>query len=83
MGNIIGDIMGEDVVVLDDRGRVLIPRKYRLLLRLKPKTRLKIRVAEGAIMLEPEIPKPKTVKSGRKWGKEAFLDAGEATFGEY
>ncbi|MGQ4834464.1 MAG: AbrB/MazE/SpoVT family DNA-binding domain-containing protein [Candidatus Asgardarchaeia archaeon] len=75
--------MGEDVVVLDDRGRVLIPRKYRLLLRLKPKTRLKIRVAEGAIMLEPEIPKPKTVKSGRKWGKEAFLDAGEATFGEY
>jgi len=82
-GIFYGDFMGEDIVILDDRGRILIPKKYRKLLKLKPKSRLKIKVIDGIITLDPEIPKPKTIKSGRKWGREAFLDAGEATFGEY
>jgi len=64
-------------------GESSYPKNIGSFLKLKPKSRLKIKVIDGIITLDPEIPKPKTIKSGRKWGREAFLDAGEATFGEY
>ena len=75
--------VGEVIVVVDDRGRVLIPSEYRRRLNLKPGSKLKLKIVEGNVVLEPLIPKPVKVKADRKWGSEAFLDAGEATFGEY
>jgi len=76
-------IMEEYIVTIDDRGRVLIPSKVRELLNINRNTRLKMRIVNGRIVLEHILPEIKKVKSGKAWGPEAFLDAGEATFGEY
>jgi len=70
-----------EVVVVDDRGRVLIPSSLRRLLNLKAGSKLKVRFTGGCIILEPMLPEVLKVKAGRRWGEEAFLDAGEATFG--
>ena len=38
---------------------------------------------DGVLVLKPVIAEPVRVEGKRrKWGKEAFLDSGEATFGE-
>jgi hypothetical protein len=37
---------------------------------------------DGVLVLKPVISEPLRVEAKRKWGKEAFLDSGEATFGE-
>jgi len=67
---------------VDDRGRLLLPVKERKRLGLKPGTELEIAEQGGVLMLKPVIPKPLKVRSRKgKWGKESFLDAGEATFG--
>ncbi|MHA1722753.1 MAG: AbrB/MazE/SpoVT family DNA-binding domain-containing protein, partial [Candidatus Baldrarchaeia archaeon] len=36
--------MGEVIVVVDDRGRVLIPSEYRRRLNLKPGSKLKLKI---------------------------------------
>ena len=67
---------------LDERGRILIPLEERQKLRLKPGTEVNITSDDGALILKPIIPEPIRVDaSRRKWGKEAFQNAGEATFG--
>ncbi len=71
------------VVKIDSKGRVLIPSKLREQLGLKRGSNLEVKTSGGRIILEPIIPESVKVRAGRKWGKEAFLDAGEATFGEY
>jgi len=71
----------EKIVKIDDRGRILIPIELRQRLGLKCGSRLKIMVYKGRIILEPMIPRIKKVKANRRWREEAFLDAGEATFG--
>jgi AbrB family looped-hinge helix DNA binding protein len=75
--------MKEYIVTIDDKGRVLIPSKVRELLNINRSTRLRMRIIRGRIVLEHVLPKVKKVRAGKAWGSEAFLDAGEATFGEY
>jgi looped-hinge helix DNA binding domain, AbrB family len=67
---------------LDERGRILIPLEERQKLGLKTGTEVDITSDDGVLILKPIIPEPLRVNaSQRKWGKEAFQDAGEATFG--
>jgi len=68
---------------MDERGRILIPSKEREKLGLKTGTEFELIEEKGVLLLKPIIPKPIRVRSKKKkWGMEAFLDAGEATFGE-
>ncbi len=69
------------VVVVDHKGRIVIHAKEVEELRLEPGDELLVDVQEGAIILRP-LPKPVKVRANRKWGREAFLKAGEATFGD-
>ena len=67
---------------VDSRGRLLLPVRERNRLGLKPGMELEIAERGGLLVLKPLIPKPMTVRSRRaKWGRESFVDAGEATFG--
>ena len=70
------------MVTIDEKGRVTIPSEERSALSLKPGDKLMVSVERGAIVLKPIIPKPVRVKAHRKWSREAFLKAGEATFGD-
>ena len=68
---------------MDERGRILIPSKEREKLGLKTGTEFELIEEKGVLLLKPIIPNPIRVRSKKKkWGREAFLDAGEATFGE-
>jgi AbrB family looped-hinge helix DNA binding protein len=68
---------------MDERGRILIPLEEREKLGLKAGTEFELSRKGGFVVLKPVVPEPLRVDfSNRKWGKEAFLDAGEATFGE-
>jgi len=68
---------------IDERGRILIPSQEREKLGLKSGTEFELIEERGTLILKPVIPKPLKVQSKKeKWGKEAFLDAGESTFGE-
>ena len=68
---------------IDGRGRILIPSKERERLGLRSGTEFELLEEKGMLLLKPIIPKPMRVRSGKgKWEGEAFLDAGEATFGE-
>ncbi len=68
---------------LDERGRILIPRKDRERLGLKAGVEFDVLHENGLLVLKPIIPKPLQVDgSHRKWGKEAFMDSEKATFGE-
>ena len=70
-------------IKMDKRGRILIPSEEREKLGLKAGTEFELIEESGVLLLKPIIPKPIKVRSKKdKWGKEAFLDAGEATFGE-
>ena len=79
---VVGILMGELVVTVDGKGRVLIPRELRERLGLRRGSRLRVRAEKARIVLEPLLPEPYRVRACREWGEEAFLDAGEATFGE-
>lgn len=68
---------------MDERGRILIPSEEREKLRLKPGTEFDLKIEKGMLVLKTITPKPVQVQSKKqKWGTEAFLDAGEATFGD-
>jgi AbrB family looped-hinge helix DNA binding protein len=68
---------------MDERGRVLIPLDEREKLGLKAGAEFELVREDGVLVLKPIVPEPLRVDgTRRKWGKEAFLDAGEATFGE-
>jgi AbrB family looped-hinge helix DNA binding protein len=68
---------------MDERGRILIPLDQREKLGLKTGTEFDLIRQDGALVLKPLLAEPLRVEaSHRKWGKEAFLDSGEATFGE-
>ena len=78
--------MGEKIVgkaKMDERGRVLIPLDDREKLGLKAGVEFDVLRKDGTLLLKPIFPEPLRVDgSRRKWGREAFLDSGEATFGE-
>ncbi len=68
---------------MDERGRVLIPLDERERLGLKTGTEFELVREDGVLVLKPVVPEPLRVDAKRKkWGKEDFLDSGEATFGE-
>jgi AbrB family looped-hinge helix DNA binding protein len=68
---------------MDVRGRVLIPLGEREKLGLKAGAEFELFEENGALLLKPVVCEPVRVKSKQqKWGREAFLDSGEATFGE-
>lgn len=68
---------------MDERGRILIPLNEREKLGLKAGTEFDLIREDGVLVLKPLLVEPLHVDgSHRKWGKEAFLDSGEATFGE-
>jgi len=68
---------------MDERGRVLIPAEERERLGLKGGAEFELIEEKGILLLKPIVKPPVLVESKkRKWGKEAFLDSGEATFGE-
>ena len=61
---------------------MLVPVEARRKLSFKPGTEFEIAEQDGMLVLKPVIPKALKVYSRRrKWGRESFLDAGEATFG--
>jgi len=67
---------------MDKRGRILIPLDEREKLGLKAGTEFEVVREDGFLVLKPIVPEPLRVEAKRKWGREAFLDSGEATFGE-
>ena len=78
----MGEINVGDYVVVDERGRVLIPASQRKRRGIKPKDRFRIEGQGKTIILEYLVEEPKTVRRGSRWTTDAFLCAGEATFGE-
>ncbi len=70
-------------IKMDERGRILIPSEEREKLGLKPGAEFELIEERGILLLKPIIQTPIKVQSRREeWGEEAFLDSGEATFGE-
>ena len=67
---------------LDDRGRVTIPKELRERLGLRAGDTLDIDVESGEMRLSVEREGVEHATRGEEWGAEAFLDAGEATFGD-
>ena len=67
---------------MDKRGRILIPLDECEKLGLRAGTEFELVREDGVLVLKPVIPEPLRVEAKRRWGKEAFLDSGEATFGE-
>jgi AbrB family looped-hinge helix DNA binding protein len=68
---------------MDERGRILIPLIEREKLGLKTGTEFDLVREKNGLVLKPILAEPMQVDgSHRIWGKEAFLDSGEATFGE-
>jgi AbrB family looped-hinge helix DNA binding protein len=67
-------------VTIDERGRVTIPKSIRDKHNFIPGEEFEIIDENDKLILKLLIPKQKTVKSSRKWGKYTFLKAGELTF---
>ena len=68
---------------MDERGRILIPTEERVRLGLRSGTEFELVEEDGVLLLKPIVSTPVRVHSKKeRWGEEAFLDSGEATFGE-
>ncbi len=77
-----GDIYMTKKVILDDRGRITIPKSIREKHNLIPGEKFEIIDESNKIILKIIIPKQKTVEAPIKWDKNAFLKAGISTFGD-
>ncbi len=72
--------LGEKFIVrIDDRGRVLIPKKVRQKLMLGKGDRLVLEIGEDIVILRPIR---EVVRVRARELREVFFDAGETTFGE-
>ena len=69
-------------VTIDERGRVTIPKSIREKYNFIPGEEFEIIDEKDKIILKIIVPKQKTAKSSGKWDKNAFMKAGESTFGE-
>lgn len=67
-----------DVVALDPKGRLSVPRHLREELGLVPGEKLRLTVDEGELRVRSAAARPRKVQARRRWGKDAFLTAGEA-----
>lgn len=73
--------MGTKVRV-DDRGRITIPNEERIRFGINDGDEIELLTEDDRIILIPIRKKVKKIQIGRKWGREAFFSAGNATFGE-
>ena len=71
-----------DTVRVDTRGRITIPRHIRQRFRIETGDELDLTIREGELHLRKDQPELQTIGDDREWGKEAFLDAGEALVGD-
>jgi AbrB family looped-hinge helix DNA binding protein len=69
-----------ETVTLDKKGRVTIPKEKREELGITAEDRLLLIVEGAEIRLRPVVRQQLKVRASRRWGKEAFRKAGEATF---
>ena len=70
-------------VTVDDRGRITLPQDVRGRLGIDAGDDLDLDVRDGEVHLRPNRPTFEPIRSNRdEWGPDAFLDAGEATFGD-
>lgn len=69
-------------IELDDRGRVTIPQEIRKRLRIEPGDSLEITIEDGDVRLRTVREGIAFARRDNEWGEEAFLDAGEAMFGD-
>ncbi|WP_199174972.1 AbrB/MazE/SpoVT family DNA-binding domain-containing protein [Halegenticoccus soli] len=70
-------------MTVDDRGRITLPKHIRDRLQLGEGDDLDINLEEGEIHLRPNRPQFTPISSNKdEWGEEAFLDVGEAMFGD-
>lgn len=72
----------ETVTSVDDRGRVSIPASERKRRGIRPGDKFRLKGEGKDILLECIIEEADTASRKRKWGREAFLCAGEATFSQ-
>jgi len=66
---------------IDSRGRITIPREFRERLQIRPGDEFRVEEEQGVLLLHRKTKATRKIRSSRNWGREAFLDAGEATFG--
>ena len=71
-----------DVVSLDKKGRVTIPKPQREALGLAEDDELELTVEGCEIRLRPVARNPLKVRARRTWGPEAFPTSREAGFAE-
>jgi AbrB family looped-hinge helix DNA binding protein len=72
----------ESVTSVDDRGRISIPASERKKRGIKPGDKFKIKGEGKDILLEGVLQEADTASRKRKWGSEAFVCAGDATFSD-
>ncbi len=72
----------ETITSIDDRGRVSIPSSERKRRGIKPGDKFRIRGEGKDILLECVLEEVDRASRKGKWGKEAFLCAGDATFSD-
>ncbi len=65
------------IVVIDQKGRVYLPSDVRRKLGISKGSRMRLIIEDDKIILVP-VREKRLLKANRKWGPEAFLDAGEA-----
>ncbi len=72
-----------NVVEVDDRGRITIPKNVREKLGILSGDELKLELEEFKILLDSSREGLITATAGKKnWKGNAFFDAGEALFGD-
>jgi AbrB family looped-hinge helix DNA binding protein len=72
----------ETTTSVDDRGRISISASERKRRGIKPGDKFRIKGEGKDILLECIIEEVDTASRKHKWGREAFLCAGEATFSQ-
>jgi AbrB family looped-hinge helix DNA binding protein len=69
------------ILEVDDRGRITIPKEFRDRFQIRPGDEFRMEEDGGVLLLRRERRPTQKARRGRRWGSEAFLDAGETTFG--
>ena len=69
-----------EVVSVDKKGRVTIPKPHREALGLAEKDELTLTVEAGELRLRRVTSEPLKARARRRWGREAFPMSREAAF---
>ena len=71
-----------EVVSVDKRGRVTIPKPIRDALGLADADKLTLTFEKGELRLRPLARRSMKVRARRRWGREAFASSREAAFAD-